>query len=167
MMVQVRTHDRPKVSRKLAQARGGCQRSAAVKLDCGLHGANILALVRRQLSSAVGQASCLPVAAASSRELMFARLIIPETSGRMPEEPAGWKPALHSVDCGRAPDSGSLQWGRPRFLDVFDPIRPSSPFKSIIDVIVAKPFERGLRCRHDDSFRMVGRNSFFRAPARP
>ena len=43
----------------------------------------------------VGQASCLPVTAASSRELMFARLIIPETSGRMPEEPAGWKPALH------------------------------------------------------------------------
>jgi len=45
----------------------------------------------------VGQASCLPVAAASSRELMFARLIIAETSGRMPEEPAGWKPALHPV----------------------------------------------------------------------
>jgi hypothetical protein len=38
-----------------------------------------------------------------SRGLMFGRLIIAGTSGRMPAEPAGWKPALHPVP-------GSASW---------------------------------------------------------
>src|SRR5260370_39385416 len=43
------------------------------------------------MSRPVGQASCLPVAAASSRELVCG----PKAWGRMPPKPAGWKPALH------------------------------------------------------------------------
>src|SRR5258708_40089329 len=49
------------------------------------------------MSRAVGRACGLPVDESSSRELVFGRLIIRETSGRMPDEPAGWKPALRPV----------------------------------------------------------------------
>ena len=60
----------------------------AIPCQASFPGAKILPLASRQMPSALGQASCLPVAAASSRELMLGRLIVAGTSGRMPAEPA-------------------------------------------------------------------------------
>ncbi len=47
-----------------------------VPCQTSLPGANILPLVSRQMSSIVGRASCLPVVAASSRKLMFGRILL-------------------------------------------------------------------------------------------
>src|SRR5437867_7212501 len=59
---------------------------------------SIITLTAGKDARVEGQASCLPVAAASGREFLSVGVIIlPETSGRMPEEPAGWKPALHHL----------------------------------------------------------------------
>jgi len=61
--------------------RAGCPKNRQagslpyVACQTSLPGANILHLVSRQKSSAVGRAFCLPVAAASSRKLMFGRIL--------------------------------------------------------------------------------------------